>query len=135
MYLSTFIQFNQKWSFIAVLYPDIQIFSGASMIDFIPINILFQELLSIHRNNSWILEALDESLASSVRVLDTGPVWNLKLDIPKIDQLKAAAVSVQNDGAMNCWNPYETAVIAVLVQALLKVIFYLFMFVLVACRI
>lgn len=88
-------------------------------------------MLSVYRNISWILEALDESLASSVKVLDTGPIWNLKLNNSLINRLKMTVTpsgEEKHGEILSCSNPYETVIVAVVVRALLKVFIFKFIY-------
>ncbi|KRT83742.1 hypothetical protein AMK59_4561, partial [Oryctes borbonicus] len=63
-------------------------------------------LQETHREEIWLLNTLDSSLENSVKVLDTGPVWqNCK--------------TKENNHAINV-NAYEAAVIKHIITALLK---------------
>lgn len=64
----------------------------------------------IYNEEPWIGRALDLNLEASVRIIDTGPVWN------------RIAKDVDDDDANQCFNNYEVIITERLVDALIKVI-------------
>lgn len=66
-----------------------------------------QELTAIYEKEPWIKFALDDKLESSVRLIDTGPVWN--------------RINVVDSDETRCTNTFENVVCRCLVDALLKV--------------
>lgn len=76
---------------------------------------LKEEFLKKHENHEWIMKILDDSLESSIKILNTGQVWNRLsvLQQPNINKDYAS-----NDELIKCTNIYETAIISKIVEAL-----------------
>ncbi|XP_049819386.1 DNA replication ATP-dependent helicase/nuclease DNA2 isoform X2 [Aethina tumida] len=69
-------------------------------------------ILDIYKSETWILDALDDTLAKAVQFLDTGAVWKLNHSVPWYKP--------PQNGDYDCVNIYEAATVVKLVNAMLK---------------
>lgn len=66
----------------------------------------------------WLKEVLDESLSNSVKVVDTGPTWNIDVEA---DLNLGGDKVFENGEIQRCSNAAESAIVVLIVQVLLKV--------------
>ncbi|KAF2883992.1 hypothetical protein ILUMI_22190 [Ignelater luminosus] len=77
---------------------------------------LKEEFSKKYENQQWIIKILDDNLASSIKILNTGPVWNR---ISTLQQQDAQNITL-NEELVKCTNHYETAIVDKIVDALLE---------------
>ncbi|XP_017768240.1 PREDICTED: DNA replication ATP-dependent helicase/nuclease DNA2 [Nicrophorus vespilloides] len=73
---------------------------------------------AVYKDFQWLLQTLDHKLQRSICVLDTGPVWDKKLNA---DWIQQNTFERNADGdILSIVNPLETAIISLIVETLIK---------------